>query len=212
MSGPPRPARRRPARRLRDCWLDAWPRWRRRALVAGVALIAVSGIGYGVAFALTFSDRVAQVPDALWRSHDLGAVMAATHESPDARSDRLWRALELQHAPSSGPLARYAAPPHVYRSAERWVSTLNTAAPEAILWFDSDSLATLYIVPGAWWGMLDRAHQEFWVDQYGTRWRTYVAQAFGDWDHSEGFYPGLVVLDTAGEVVRNMNGKIVFKR
>lgn len=184
--------------------------------VVGVTLV----IGYLAAFAFTYTDRVGQIPNATWATHDPAAIYRDIHHLRDTVGDgAVVRESFTGGTPRAGLLSwtsgldadTIASPDALTIIARRWVDAINDHAPNAILEFTMDSIATLYLVPGGWWGQLTREQHCLWVGQYGERWRAYLRAAVGPWDHREGFEPGVIVFDTLGEAARNMNGHVLCR-
>lgn len=206
-------------------------RWRTvgRVVARGLAIGAGTiGVAYLLAFGATFIPAAERVPASVWRSGDPALLHTALRAAPTEGqpgaaaagegSDPIAQALEAATRASGGTvtdprleasLRQGAAPPRVIDAARRWTGALNAVSHgSGFVYAQVDSTATLFVVPGPWWGKLPREQQALWVDQYGARWRHYLRSRFGPWDASEGFAPGLVVMDTLGFAAASIDGSV----
>lgn len=185
-------------------------RWGRLLGRLALGVVVVLGFLYGVAFAMTFTEIHDRVPREAWKSGDIRAIRTAAFRPSPATTDSMLNqffAEEKLKAETPPP------PPSLANAADQWVATVNRHNPEAILYHEVDSFGNLYVVFGAWWAYLeDGDAQVKALDGLGVAWRQYLRTSFGEWDASEGFEPGIIVVDTEGEVARNINGEIVIFR
>lgn len=183
-----------------------WGRRLGRVLLAGMGLCLFL---YAVAFALTFTDRYENVPDEVWQTGDFRAIRTAAQAASPAAIDSAYASLMAEDAQRA---LNPASPPQLVNAADLWVAAINQYNPEAILYHDTDSFGNLYVVLGGWWGLLDAEGQVKALDGLGVAWRYHLRTSFGEWDASEGFEPGIVVVDNDGEVARNLNGEVKIFR
>lgn len=180
----------------------------RRLISLGLAIPATL---YGIAFVLTYTERFENIPNDVWASGDVRAVLNAARgidrklHSSQEDFDRLITETRQNASLPSVSEALIAA-------ADAWVKELNRNNPHAILYHEVDSYGHLYVVFGGWWSTLSADEQLLALDGLGVAWRLFLQTHFGSWDGREGFAPGIIVVDEAGEVARNLNGQVIIHR
>lgn len=194
-------------------------RMRRVARRGAIGVAGAAVLAYGAAIGATFLPTAERVAPEVWRTRDARAVAAAvTAERARAEAGGAWwEDGSAREGALGGPGGREApvpglvdgsAPPGALDAARRWVGAIQVTAPGAFLWAEVDAFGTLYLVPNAWWGGLTPDQRMVWTDQYGKRWRDYLRGRFGAWDRSEGFAPGIVVVDTLGKAAASIDDSV----
>lgn len=188
---------------------NVWRRWLRRLGWATLSMAGVAVFLFSIALALTFTERYQRVPAEVWDTRDFRAIQAAaTRQIVNVHDSALAQLLATDISYFEMP----PTPPPLVNAAETWVATVNKHNPEAILYHDTDPLGNLYVMLGAWWNYLDGDAQAKALDGLGVAWRYHLRTSFGEWDASQGFEPGIVIVDDQGEVARNLNGEIKILR
>jgi hypothetical protein len=97
------------------------------------------------------------------------------------------------------------APAGLRESADHWVATVNSTNAGLIQAHWVDKRGNLYVFLGAWPQVMGDTITANAVSRLAVAWRAHLRNLTGGWDSRSGFAPGIIVIDTAGVALADLN-------